>query len=333
MASNSRRVGVFGGNFDPFHTGHLESMLQVGERLSLDEVRVVPAAVSPLRLQTQGSSPDQRLEMLRLGVAGHEPVIRVDTCELARGGVSYTVDTLEAYSREFADSRLFLIVGMDQFAKFDQWKDYERILALADLVVTTRPGLDLPRSSDEYPPGLRALVADHDLHQALLKTGKAIHFIQLKPTDASGTEIRRKVRLGQNVGALVPPSVEAYILEHQLYRSVQRQIGDFEKFAAYCARALADKGGINVRTFDIRDRAAPSEFTVIASGTSTRHATALAEHLVRDVKRDFDVWPENIEGQTEGRWVVVDYGALIAHVFYDFVRQEYRLEDLWSKPS
>ena len=70
---------------------------------------------------------------------------------------------------------------------------------------------------------------------------------------------------------------------------------------------------------------------VIASGTSTRHASALAEHLSREVKRDFGVWPEHLEGIGEGRWVLLDYGALIVHVFYDFVRQEYRLEELWTK--
>jgi hypothetical protein len=76
--------------------------------------------------------------------------------------------------------------------------------------------------------------------------------------------------------------------------------GDFQKFAAYCENMLKDKGGVNVLTYDLRDRNAPSEFTVIASGTSTRHATALSEHLIKEVKKDYGVWPENIEGQAEG---------------------------------
>jgi nicotinate-nucleotide adenylyltransferase len=94
-----------------------------------------------------------------------------------------------------------------------------------------------------------------------------------------------------------------------------------------------DKGGVNVKNYDLRDKSAPSEFTVICSGTSTRHATALAEHLTREVKKDYNVWPQNIEGQSEGRWIVIDYGALIMHTFYDYVRQEYRLEELWSRPA
>lgn len=326
------RRGVFGGNFDPFHYGHLNSMLAVAERYGFDEVRVVPAAQSPLRVQTQGSTPEQRLDMLKRGVRDDADMIHIDTRELERGGVSYTIDTLESYMAESADLSLFLIIGMDQFAKFDQWKNFDRILSIADLVVTTRPGMELPYSLDEFPLGVRALVADHDRHQALLKSGKTIYFMQLEDVDASGTEIRKKIRFGQSVSTLVPPGVEEYIREHKLYESVQRNIGDFQKFTEYCANLLNEKGGINVQTFDLRDRSAPTESTLIASGTSTRHATALAEHLIREVKKEYGVWPENLEGAGEGRWVVVDYGALIVHVFYDYVRQEYRLEQLWSKP-
>jgi len=325
-----KRVGLFGGNFDPFHYGHLNSMESVAERFGLDEVRAVPAAQSPLRLQTQGSTPEQRLEMLRRGVRDNADLIKVDTREIERGGVSYTIDTIDSLKKE-DDVALMLIIGMDQFTKFDQWKNFDRILAQADLVVTTRPGMELPYSLEDFPLGVRALVADYDSQQAMLKGGHTIYFMRLEDVEASSTEIRKKVRFGQPVNSLVPPGVEEYIRENKLYEGVQRTIGDFEKFAAYCSQLLVDKGGINAQTYDLRDRSAPTEFTLIASGTSTRHASALTEHLVREVKKEYNVWPENIEGQSEGRWVVVDYGALIVHVFYDYVRQEYRLEQLWTR--
>jgi len=86
-----------------------------------------------------------------------------------------------------------------------------------------------------------------------------------------------------------------------------------------------------VQVYDLRDRPAASELALICSRTSTRHASAMAEPLTREIKKEYGVWPLGLEGQNEGRWVVADYGALIVHVFYDFVRQEYRLEDLWSK--
>lgn len=327
------KVGIFGGNFDPFHYGHLNSILTVADELGLDEMRVVPASISPLRVQTQSSTPEQRLEMLKRGVEGHENLIQIDTREIKRGGVSYTVDTVESLKKENPEAEFTLIIGMDQFFKFDQWKNFDKILSLVDLAVTTRPGMELPYSLEEWPLGLRNLVGDADSKQAMLKTGKTIHFVRLEDVEASGTEIRRKIRISQDVQTLVAPPVIEYIRQNKLYETVGKSIGDFQKFAAYCESMLKEKGGVNVLTYDLRDRNAPSEFTVIASGTSTRHATALSEHLIKEVKKDYGVWPENIEGQSEGRWIVVDYGALIVHTFYDFVRQEYRLEDLWSKRS
>jgi nicotinate-nucleotide adenylyltransferase len=323
------RVGVFGGTFDPFHYGHLNSMQAVSEHFGLDKVKAVPSFASPLRVQTQGSTPEQRVEMLRRGIQGAGNLIEIDTREIERGGVSYTIDTLKSYADEA--THLFLIVGMDQFLKFDQWKDFARILEMADLIVTSRPGMDLPYSLDEWPMAVRGLVADFDSKQALLKSGRTVYFYQLEDVEASGTEIRKKIRFGQSVHTLIPPGVEEYIREQKLFESVSRNIGDFEKFTKFCEKVLIDKGGINVLTFDLRDQSAPSEFTLICSGSSTRHTTALAEHLIREIKKEYGVWPESLEGQGEGRWVVADYGSLIVHTFYDFVRQEYRLEELWTK--
>ncbi|MGE0526058.1 MAG: nicotinate (nicotinamide) nucleotide adenylyltransferase, partial [Bdellovibrionales bacterium] len=184
---SGRRIGIFGGNFDPFHYGHLNSMLSVAEKFGLDEIRAVPAATSPLRVQTQGSTPEQRLEMLRRGIDGHEELITIDTREIERGGVSYTVDTLRSIREESAKAMIFLIIGMDQFIKFDQWKDFKEILEVADLIVTSRPGMELPHTLDDWSMGVRQVVDDFDAHQALLKTGHTIYFHRLEDVDASGT--------------------------------------------------------------------------------------------------------------------------------------------------
>lgn len=329
-SNTGKRVGLFGGNFDPFHYGHLNSMLDVAEHFGLDKVMAVPANVSPLRVQTQGSTAEQRVGMVRRGIEGSEDLIEVDTREIDRQGVSYTIDTIESYLGE-ENPHLFLIIGMDQFTKFDQWKSFDKILSLADLIVTSRPGMELPRDVEDWPAGVRPLVSDFDSQQALLKSGRTVYFYQLEDVDASGTEIRRKLRLGQDVRPLLPLGVQEYIAENKLYESVQRNIGDFEKFTQFCSGILNDKGGINVQVYDLRDRQAAAEFTLICSGTSTRHTSALAQHLTREVKKEYGVWPEGLEGANEGRWIVIDYGALMVHVFYDYVRQEYRLEELWTK--
>ena len=324
-------MGIFGGTFDPFHFGHLNSMVSVAEHFGLDAMKVVPAAISPLRVQTQGSNTEQRLEMLKRGIVGHEDLITVDTQEIDRGGISYSIDTVNSVLKRDKEIHLFLIVGMDQFIKFDQWKEFDQILQQADLIVTSRPGMELPYTLEDWPTGVRGMVDDFDSNQAMLKNGRTIYFYQLEDVDASASEIRKKIRFEQSILTLVPSGVEEYIRKNKLYESVQRNIGDFEKFTAFCSKVLIDKGGINVQTYDLRAKQAPSEFTLIASGTSTRHASALAEHLIREIKKDYNVWPESLEGQNEGRWIVIDYGALIVHTFYDFVRQEYRLEELWKK--
>ncbi|MGE4130633.1 MAG: nicotinate (nicotinamide) nucleotide adenylyltransferase [Bdellovibrionales bacterium] len=327
----SSKIGIFGGNFDPVHFGHINSMRTVKERLELDKIRAVPAAISPLRIQTQGSNPEHRLNMLRLAI-GDEADWQIDTRELDRGGMSFTIDTVNSLLKE-NDDQLFLIIGLDQFLKFDQWKDFEKLLDKVDLVVTSRPGHELPLPKSEWPSGVSQLVVDTDGQQAMLKSGRTIHFIQLEDVEVSATEVRKKVRLGQSLQTEVPPPVARYIQEHHLYESVDKQIGDFAKFAEFCAGVLRDHGGINVQSYELADRSAPCEFALIASGTSTRHTSALAEHVVTEVKKTFGVWPQHLEGQQEGRWVVADYGALIVHVFYDYVRQEYRLEELWTRPK
>ncbi len=322
------KVGIFGGLFDPIHYGHLNSMSTVAERLGLSKVITIPSFRSPLRPQTQGATPEQRLEMTKIGVTELGALVEVDRVEIDRGGISYTIDTLRSLNDPSA--QYSLIIGMDQFGKFDEWKEYEEIIKMVDLVVTSRPGVDFPYSIDRFPPGLRPHVEDFDGKQAMLKSGHHIHFIKLQDVEASATEIRKRVRLGQSINHLVPLPIVEYIKENHLYESVAKNIGDFKKFTLFCANHLKEKGGIQVRAFDLSEIQAPSEFSLITSGTSTRHATSLAETLVKEIKKEYGVWPQSIEGTSEGRWVVIDYGSLIVHSFYDFVRTEYRLEKIWK---
>ncbi len=305
-------------------------MLTVIRALRLEKVRVVPASQSPLRIPVQGSSTQDRLAMVAAAVAGDDRLI-VDERELERGGVSYTIDTIRSLRAESPRDDFYLIVGLDQFESFDQWKDYADILANVDLVVTSRPGLELPQDSDGFPGGLKPLIKKFSGKVANLTTGRSIHFVQLKDVEASATEIRRRLRDNFSVQDLVPAAVAGYIKDHGLYEKVSKSIGDFEMFTQQCAQWLLSKGAVNVQAYDLRELNAPAEFTIIASGTSTRHTAALGEFLGRQTKDQLGVWPQGLEGVGEGRWVVIDYGSLIIHIFYDYVRQEYRLEDLWKK--
>ncbi|MCB0413054.1 MAG: ribosome silencing factor, partial [Bdellovibrionales bacterium] len=94
---------------------------------------------------------------------------------------------------------------------------------------------------------------------------------------------------------------------------------------------LFDRKAARIKGFDLRELDTISEYSIIASGTSTRHAVALSEIIIENVKEEFGVYPYAVEGQSEGRWIVLDYGSLMIHLFYDHAREAYNLEDLWKK--
>lgn len=324
------RVGIFGGSFNPPHMGHINSLVTVQKKAGLDKIHVVPAAQNPLKMEVEGPTAEQRLELVKHALSTYGKQFYVDDQEIRRGGLSYTIDTVMNLRQNMDPEDLYLVIGADQFEEFSQWKDYQKILTEANLIVTTRPGWDIPQEADELPEYLKALVAEYDFNFIELKTGRNVQFIRLQDIEVSASEVRKLLRTGRPVEKVLPLSVESYIRDHKLYRPIGDKIGDFAKFTEFCANVLFSKKGIQVRGFDLTGMAAPTEYALIASGTSTRHAVSLAENVISAVKEEYNVLPQSLEGTDEGRWVLVDYGSLIVHVFYDFVRQEYSLEKLWK---
>lgn len=324
------RVGIFGGSFNPPHIGHLNAIQDVAKKTGLQKVHVVPAAQNPLKMKTEGPSPEQRLEMTRLAFSDVGDMYLVDDQEIKRGGASYTIDTVMNLRKSVEAKDLFLVIGADNLEELAQWKDYQKILAEANLVVTSRPGWELPTALDELPSFLQPMVEDFDFNFVELKTGRSIQFVRLKDVEISASELRKWIRISKNVDKYLPLSVENYIKAQKIYAPIGDRIPDYKKFTEFCGGVLFSKKGIQVRAFDLRSMSAPTEFALIASGTSTRHAASLGENLIQAVKEEYNLYPQSIEGMDEGRWVLLDYGSLIVHLFYDFVRQEYSLEKLWT---
>ncbi len=325
------KIGIFGGSFNPPHMGHIDSLNTVLKKAGLDKIHIVPAVQNPLKLPVEGPTPEQRLEMVKKSLESYGHQFIPDDQEIKRGGLSYTIDTISQFRKTTKAEDLFLIMGVDNFESFNEWKDYKKILSEANLIITTRPGFDVPADQDELPDFIKDLVADFDFNFIELTTGRNIQFLTLKDVEISSSEIRRKLRLGKPVDQFLPLGVERFIKENKLYRPMGDRIGDFRKFTEFCANHLFEKKAIQVRAFDLSHISAPSEFTLIASGTSTRHAASLAENLILAVKEQYNIHPQSLEGVDEARWVVVDYGSLIVHIFYDFVRQEYSLEKIWHE--
>jgi nicotinate-nucleotide adenylyltransferase len=201
------RVGLYGGSFDPIHTGHLLVADIVRERRYLDEVIFLPAARPPHKQGQPLTSAKRRLEMLELAIAGYEP-FSVNTMELDRDGVSFTVDTLELLHSERPDDQLFLIMGGDSLVELPGWKSPQRICQLATPVVVARPGAASVDSKilHELLPEL----TDSEIDECL---------VRVPVIEISSTGIRERVRLGQSIRFRTPRAVEKYIESHQLYQS------------------------------------------------------------------------------------------------------------------
>lgn len=189
--SNSR-IGVLGGTFDPIHLGHLAVASEVCHALELDRVLLVPALRQPFKDDDGHATPQQRLEMCRLAVARDER-LQVSDVDVARGGITYTVDTLTDLSAAYPGAELFFIAGADAIARLSEWREPERLRTLARFVAVGRPGHEAPTSDATQ------LVVD------------------APQIGVSSTEVRRRRRTGAPVRYLVPDAVAEYIVQHSLY--------------------------------------------------------------------------------------------------------------------
>lgn len=194
-----RRIGVFGGTFDPPHLGHLVLAEWAWARLELDRVLLVPASAPPHKLGRRLSEPAHRLAMTRLAVRGN-PALAVSDLETRRAGPSFTVDTLLALRRRHPGARLFLLMGEDSLADFPTWRDPAGIARLATLVVAARPRAGTAARAARPPRGARVVRLDNPL------------------VDVSSSALRARARARRPLRYLVPDTVAAYIERHRLYR-------------------------------------------------------------------------------------------------------------------
>ncbi len=210
-----RRIGLLGGTFDPVHFGHLRPAVEARAALALDELRLLPCRVSPLR-DEPAAPAGARLEMLRLAVAEQDDLV-VDAREFERRPPSYTVDTLTELRRELPDARLYFIMGADAFAGFDRWRRHEDILELAHLVVTRRPSA--PR---DIPSGLAERVTEQPADLEHAAAGRVL-LLTVTQLDISATGIRRLAAAGGDLRYLMPEPARRYLEQNRLYRRIPNE--------------------------------------------------------------------------------------------------------------
>jgi nicotinate-nucleotide adenylyltransferase len=188
------RLGVLGGSFNPPHIGHLVIASDALEALSLDRLIVVPAALNPLKQHSPDApSPGQRLDMVQMTFGG-DPRFEVSAMEIERGGLSYTVDTLETLAAANRGAEIVLLLGVDALKSLDRWKRPERIRELASLAMLSRGD-----EENGVPEGVKRVTT--------------------RRIDVSSTEIRSRLAKGMSVKGFVAESVERFISAAKLYAS------------------------------------------------------------------------------------------------------------------
>ncbi len=197
-----RRLGIFGGTFDPVHLGHLIVAEELRFRLGLERVLFLPAGRPPHKTNQEISPDRDRVLMLELAIAGN-PNFAVSYLDVERPGLSYTADSLALLQEQYPDCTLYFLMGQDSLRDLPNWHDPNRIARQAILGVALRPGV---------------VVDIDDIIRRVPDAANRIRLVDVPLIQIASRAIRQRVRAGQPITYQVPAEVEAYILRRGLYR-------------------------------------------------------------------------------------------------------------------
>lgn len=192
-------IGILGGTFDPPHAGHVAAAVAAHAQLGLDEVRVIPAGQAPLRAAAPVASAADRVAMCRLAFAGH-PWAVIDDRETRRAGTSWSVDTARELAREHPDALRVWILGADQLARLDRWKEIVELCGLVEFAVLSRDGI-----STQPPASLAAVIR--------------LTVLRAPPVRVSSTALRAAMLRGDSPRNGLPLAVARHIDERSLYQA------------------------------------------------------------------------------------------------------------------
>lgn len=192
-----KRIGFFGGTFNPIHMGHLAIAQMAQETFKLDKVIFIPSHQPPHKNIAPLASAKERYNLVKLAVAGND-LFEVSDVETKRVGKSYTIDTLQHFCKVYSKAKLFFIVGGDSFATLPKWKNIDEILKLITFIVVNRPGYHASKKNIK--------------HLTVNKPG----------IDISSSYLRNRIESGKSVRYLVPEVIFHYIEKHGLYKNKRK---------------------------------------------------------------------------------------------------------------
>ena len=211
---------IFGGTFDPIHSGHLNTAIHVQQYFHFERFIFLPCKIPILKNKALATTT-QRLDMLKLALKEQDQTanFEIDTREIIRTSPSYMVTTLEDYRREFGQTlAISLLIGIDSFATLTKWYQWEKLLHLVNMVVIDRPGYHIESQA------LLNLLNNHETTEVKkIKTvpNGLIFKFNAGLYDLSSTAIRSQIQQGYLLNADVPKSVANYIKEHQIYTRIK----------------------------------------------------------------------------------------------------------------
>ncbi len=230
------RLGIFGGTFNPVHSGHLRTAEEARYKLRLDKVIFVPAGNPPFK-ERNAVAASHRYAMATLAAASNKDFI-VSDFEAVRQGKSYTVDTLEMLCKRYPGDELFFILGSDAFLDMPKWREPEKLTGMTDFIIVGRPGFGFDAiagspyiknvNSEEVNSELKkeevhgvsndSRFTIHGSRTLKLVSGRSAFLVPVTQMDISLTGIRRLVEENRSIKYLLPASVERYIKKHKLYQ-------------------------------------------------------------------------------------------------------------------
>jgi len=337
------RIGILGGTFNPVHCGHIRAAEIVRDRFGLDRVLLIPSYIPPHKDVSEIAPARDRLRMLELACIGRPHLVPSDI-EIKARGKSYSILTLRRIRGWYPRARLFFILGADAFAEIETWKDYEQVLKQCLFIVISRPGFSLEEAGRVWGGRLQGrmqVVGSQDrFGESLFKTGR-IFLSTIDALDVSSTDIRRRLKQGQPVAGLVPPSVDEYLHQHRLYKETMAHRTPVDPQSApsgkrslpgevrRSVKAGQAKKAEDVLVLDLRPLSAFTDYFVIMHGQSARQNAAISESIEAELKKA-GLRPLSKEGGGNAEWILIDYGSFIVHVFTKEKRDYYGLEKLWG---
>ena len=202
LTMGKKRVGIFGGTFDPIHMGHLIVAETIMDEFHLDKVVFIPAAVPPHKLDKQISPAKHRYMMTMLATCSN-PRFQVSDMEMHRQGPSYSRDTLAQLLEEHGrDTEFYFIVGADSVENLHTWNRIDELLTMCHFIGASRPGCmpDMEKIAQRFGP-----------------LAEKIHCLETPELEISSTEIRHRVGQKRTIRYIVPETVEQYIYKEKLY--------------------------------------------------------------------------------------------------------------------